>query len=131
MNAQVPDARSLTFKMSFIMTAFASVIWLASPHIHNQQRWVRLAIKTALETAAILAIYGVAVVAWRQNWTPEKGLTEAAAFGPILGHVNAEFFAEYGFLEYFIFVVPLVAVISGLLSSSFDFIQLRDHSRKR
>lgn len=126
-----PEAFSLTLKMSLLMTAFASVIWFASPIIHKQKRWVGLAIKIALETAAILAIYGVIVVAWRNSWAPEKGMSEAAAFIPIVGHVNAAFFAEYGFLEYFIVVLPLVSAISGSLSLFFDFIQSRGQLRER
>lgn len=56
-------------------------------------------------------------------------MTDSAAIGPIVGPVNAEFFAEYGFLEYFIVVVPLASVVSGLLSASIDCIRVRRQLR--
>jgi hypothetical protein len=111
------QALLLTIEMSGITTALTALVWIVSPYLHKQQTWIGLAIKTTVETGLILILYTAAVFAWRQNWTPAKGLTEDAAFMPVLGHVNAEFFSDFLWLEYLVAVIPLVSILSGVLSS--------------
>ena len=83
------------------------------------------AIGTALETAAILFAYTALVLSWRETWTPALGMSETAAFLPILGHVNAEFFAEEGFWEFLIVVLPFVSLVSGALTLGSELIRRR------
>ena len=109
--------------MAVLTTCLVSIVWIVSPYIHRSQRRIGLAIKTALETWLILALYTSAVFMWRDHWNPAKGMSEETAFMPIIGHVNAAFFAEFGWLEYFIAVVPAMSVLSGILTSTMDFLQ--------
>lgn len=113
----------LTVAMAGVTTVLAAVVWIVSPFFHKRQTWLGLAFKTAVETGVILCLYTGAVVAWRQNWTPAKGLTEEAAFMPVIGHLNATFFSDFLWLEYLIVVVPLVSILSGVLMSLFDVLQ--------
>jgi hypothetical protein len=117
------QAVGLTIEMSFLTTVLTSIVWIASPRIHRQATWIGPAVKTAFETALVLILYTAAVLLWRDNWTPKKGMSDAAAFMPIVGHVNAEFFSEFGGLEYLVAVAPWVSVLSGVLTAAFDFLQ--------
>ena len=117
------EALWLVIAMSVITCCLVTVVWMASPYIHRSQGWIGLAIKTSLETWLILALYTSAVFMWRDQWTPAKGMTEEAAFMPVIGHVNAAFFAEFGWLEYFIAIVPAMSVLSGILTSVMDSLQ--------
>jgi len=117
------EALRLVTEMAVLTTCLVSIVWIVSPYIHRSQRRIGLAIKTALETWLILALYTSAVFMWRDHWNPAKGMSEEAAFMPIIGHVNAAFFAEFGWLEYFIAVVPAMSVLSGILTSTMDFLQ--------
>jgi hypothetical protein len=87
-------------------------------------------VKTVLETGVVLALYTVAVIAWREHWTPEKGMSESAAFMPFVGHINAAFFSDFLWLEYLVAVVPFVSVLSGVLTSAFDFLQRPQQLKK-
>jgi hypothetical protein len=46
-----------------------------------------------------------------------------SAFMPFVGHVNAVFFAEMGWVNFSIVVIPAMSVLSGLLASTLDFLQ--------
>ena len=111
---------SLAFQMATLTTCLVLLVWLMSSAIHTNGTWLSLGIKTALETALVLSIYIAAVVIWRNSWTPEKGFTDEAAFMPIVGHVNAAFFSDFGWLNYLVVVVPIVSILSGALTSTFD-----------
>jgi hypothetical protein len=117
------QAMLLTVAMSGVTTALAAVVWITSPFLHKSQTWLGLAFKTAFETGLILCLYTAVVFACRQSWTPAKGLTEEAAFMPVLGHVNAAFFSDFLWLEYLFAVVPVVSILSGALTSVFDVLQ--------
>jgi hypothetical protein len=113
------QALFLAFKLSVLTTILTSLVWLLSPLFHKQQSKLELAIKTAVESGLILIIYTAVVFFWRQQWSPEKGMSEAGAFIPFLHHVNAEFFSEFLWMEYLVCVVPVVAILSGILTWSF------------
>jgi hypothetical protein len=113
----------LTVAMSGLTTTLAAVVWIVSPFLHKRQTWLGLAFKTAIETGAILCLYTAVVFARRQSWTPAKGLTEEAAFMPVLGHLNAAFFSDFLWLEYLMAVVPFVSILSGVLTSMVDALQ--------
>jgi hypothetical protein len=121
----LPEAIRLVVEMSLLTTTLAAIVWAAHPRIHRQGTWIGLAIKTTLETALILILYTAAVLFWRNEWTPGKGMSESAAFMPVIGHINAEFFSDFLWLEYLLVVVPLVSFLSGVLTVSFDVLQRR------
>ena len=74
------EAALLTIQMAMLTTCLTTVVWIASPYIHKRVTWLSLGIKTALETGGVLILYTAAVLAWRNNWTPEKGMSDSAAF---------------------------------------------------
>jgi hypothetical protein len=125
------QATILTIEMSLLTTVLASIVWLLSPRLHKEQTWLGLAVRTAIETAAILILYTALVLVWRQQWKPADGLSASAAFLPFIGNVNAAFFSEFLWLEYLICVIPLTAILSGVLTSSFDFLQDRRQLKGR
>jgi hypothetical protein len=124
------EALHLTIAMAGITTVLCGMVWLLSPILHKKQTWFRLALWTALETGVVLAFYTGLVYWWREQWTPEKGLTDGAAFLPVVGHINAAFFSDFLFLEFLMVVTPLMAILSGVLTPAFDFLQ-RPHQLKR
>jgi hypothetical protein len=125
------EALHLTIAMAGIATVLCSIVWLLSPILHKKQTWVGLALCTTLEAGVMLALYAGLVVWWRDQWTPQKGMTEAAAFMPVIGHINAVFFSDFLFLEFLIVVTPLLAVVAGILTPVFDFLQRHRQLRER
>ena len=123
------EALGLVIGMALITTCLAAIVWVASPYIHPNARRIGIAIRTVLETGLLLLLYTSAVVIWRDHWTPTKGMSEEAAFMPVVGHFNAAFFAEAGWLEYLIAVVPAMSVLSGLLAFSIASCQRTRESR--
>jgi hypothetical protein len=112
----VSEAISLTIEMSALMTILTVVAWLSTARVRRSTTRIGRSLVAATGTLIILILYTSAVVAWRQHWTPGKGLTESAAFIPVLGHMNAAFFADYGWLGYLFVVAPLASLISGLIT---------------
>jgi hypothetical protein len=119
----LPDAIPLAVEMAAIVTCLAIIVWFLAPRIHRRLGLAGLTLAVALETATVNIAYMAIVLAWRDSWTPARGMTESAAFMPILGHVNAEFFAEAGFLEFLIVVIPFVALLSGVLTFGFALLE--------
>jgi hypothetical protein len=117
----IPDALQLVLEMGGILTFLTVIVWLIAPRIHRRIRLSGLAIRTTLETAAILLAYVALVCVWRDTWTPARGMSESAAFMPFLGHVNAAFLAEAGPIGFVIAVVPFVAILSGILTLAAEF----------
>ncbi len=113
----------LVIGMATITTVLTAIVWILSPRLHRELSWIGLALRTCGETAIILILYAALVFAWRETWSPARGMSESASFLPIVGHINAEFFAEAGWLEFLIVVVPFVSLFSGALTSSVDFLQ--------
>lgn len=137
MGAQVQDgvytygeAVRLAIQMSLLTTGLTATVWIVSPYAHKQVTRISLAVKTVLETGVVLALYTAAVIAWRQHWTPERGMSDSAAFMPFVGHINATFFSDFLWLEYLVAVVPFVSLLSGVLTPAFDFLQ-RSHQLKK
>jgi hypothetical protein len=120
------DATSLTIEMSVLMTVLTVTAWSLSARVHRTATRVRLSAAVTIETAVILALYVFVVIMWRQHWTPEKGLTESAAFMPVLGHMNSFFFADYGWLQYLLVDVPLASILSGIVTWLFFRIENRE-----
>jgi hypothetical protein len=117
-----------------LTTCLTAVVWIASSYIHKRVTWLSLGIKTALETGGVLILYTAAVLAWRNNWTHEKGMSDSAAFLPFVGHINAAFFSDFLWLEYLVAVVPLMSLLSGILTvatSKFDKRALAGHLTTR
>jgi hypothetical protein len=112
----VSEAISLTIEMSALITALTVIAWLLSGRIRRNATRIGRSVIAAIGTLTILSLYTYVVETWRDHWTPEKGLTESAAFMPVLGHMNAAFFADFGWLGYLLVVVPLAALLSGSIT---------------
>ena len=123
------EAVRLTAEMALVTTVLVCIVWLASPFFHREQTWLRLAVKTAVESAGILVLYTTVVMVWRNSWKPEKGLTDSAQFGPVVGHLNAQFLSDFGWLQYIVIIVPPVALMAGVLVPSLDFLCSRRQLR--
>jgi hypothetical protein len=126
-----PDAVPLVLEMGCVVTALTVIVWVIGKRLHRRMGLAGVTIGTTLETAAILFAYTALVLAWREGWTPARGMSESAAFLPILGHVNAEFFGNEGFWEFLIVVLPFISLFSGALTFGFEFIQRRTFVRRR
>ena len=120
-----PDAVPLVLEMGCVVTALTVIVWLIGARLHRRMGLAGITIGTIFETAVILFAYTALVLAWRESWTPARGMTESAAFLPILGHLNAEFFGNEGFWEFLIVVLPFVSVVSGALTFGGELIQRR------
>jgi hypothetical protein len=110
------EARTLVLQMSLITMTVLSLSAIPSMRLPQLKRRVSLFFSTAYLAAIPLFAYASWVFWWRERWTVQKGLSEFAAFGPVVGHVNAAFFAEFKFLSYVLFVLPIISIIAGLLS---------------
>jgi uncharacterized membrane protein len=64
----------------------------------------------------VLFLYAAFVWEWREHWDISQGLSENAAFGPLVGHINAFFFAEFNGLAYVIAVAPIVAISVAIMT---------------
>jgi hypothetical protein len=112
------EAVLLTIQMALLTTCLTAVVWIVSPYVHKNLNRISLGVTTVVETVIVLALYTAVVFAWRQNWRPEKGLSESAAFMPFVGHINAAFFSDFLWLEYLVAVVPLMSLLSGILTAA-------------
>jgi hypothetical protein len=121
------EARRLVVELSVLTAALSAAVWIANPLVHRQGTWIKLAVTITLETALILILYTAAVFVWRDHWNPADGMSEPAQFMPIVGHVNAQFFSDFLWLEYLCVVVPIVSLVSGALSLSFTSLQSPQH----
>lgn len=121
----IPDAVPLVLEMGCVVTALTVIAWVIGKRLHRRMGLVGTTIGTTLETAVILFAYTALVLAWREGWTPARGMSESAAFLPILGHINAEFFGNEGFWEFLIVVLPFISLLSGVLTFGFEFIHKR------
>jgi hypothetical protein len=117
------EALHVTVAMAGITTVLCGIVWLLSPLLHKKQTLLGLALRTTLEAGLMMALYTGLVVWWRDQWTPQKGMTETTAFMPIIGHINAAFFSDFLFVEFLIVVTPLLAVLAGVLTPAFDFMR--------
>jgi hypothetical protein len=110
------EARALVLKMSIITMIMLSLSVIPSARSPQFKSRISLFLSTVFWAAIPLFAYTSWVFWWRERWTPEKGMDEYAAFGPVVGHVNAAFFAEFNFLTYLLIVLPALSIIAGVLS---------------
>ena len=111
---QVNRALSLVAQMGLIVTALTAVGWLlVSRRRAGGPPW-RLMWRAAWRTWVVLLIYGGAVLTRMELGNYNVPLPDSA-FLPVLGHVNSYFFSEAGWLVFFLYIVPVMGCISGVL----------------
>lgn len=101
--------------MGLIVTVLVGIVWLVVRRRVAADRTWRLARNVAWKTALVLLAYGFIVVARRQLWRPEQGISESSQFLPLVGHVNGAFFSEFKWLSFIFVVVPTIGCLSGML----------------
>jgi hypothetical protein len=113
------EARTLVWQMSLVTMILLSLSAIPSMKPLQQEGRLRILLETVFWAAIPLFAYTSWVFWWRERWTPEKGMDEYAAFGPVVGHINAAFFAEFKFLSYLLFVLPVLSIVAGILSIAY------------
>ena len=103
-----------TFQMAIVTTLLTSFAIFCSFRLFRKQRPVGSAIVDACVTGAILAAYTALNFLWRNSW---NGDLSKPAFLPLWNDVNSHFFYEWNWLSYLIFVSPIMAIVSAVLSS--------------
>lgn len=101
--------------MGLIITILTGLVWFQVTRNKNQKMRGWLSWSVTWKTAVCLIVYTSIVVVWRQSWTPRRGLSDSSMFLPVIGYINARFFSEAGPLIFLVYVVPIIALISGLL----------------
>jgi hypothetical protein len=108
------QALVLVAEMGLLLTVLTSVVWLFRLRRRAKiPRW-RIGWRAAWQTALVLIAYFSIVMANIMFRHP-MGLTKDSDFFPILGELHANFFSEVGPLIFFIYVVPVMACVSGVL----------------
>lgn len=108
------QAVHLVSTMGLIITVLVIAVWVYTDLRHRAGTYWRCTWKVAAQTMLVLGIYGAAVVIRRESWRPNQGLSDDAMFLPFIGTTNAAFFSEYGWLIYFLEIVPIISLVSGL-----------------
>jgi hypothetical protein len=109
------QALALVLKMGLITTTLTGVAWFFAGRFRKVGQRSSMVWSVIWRTALLEAGYALIVVARRQLWNPSQGLGDSNMFLPIIGHLNAQFFAEWKWLSFLLLVVPAVGVISGVL----------------
>jgi hypothetical protein len=108
-------ALSLVAEMGLLIASLTSTVWLFVKRQKDSP--LRFAWRVVWKTAAVLMLYALAVMVRRQLWKSDQGVSDSAMFLPVVGHINAAFFSEYGWLTFLLEVIPIIAFVSGLLYS--------------
>lgn len=106
------SALAWAWEFSLILSGLAAVVWLRGRKALRTRRGWQAAWAICWQTAILLLLYAIPVVAARQTWSPKRGISDWAMF---LGPLNARFFSETGPITFMLEVVPSVAVISAVL----------------
>jgi hypothetical protein len=109
------QALALVLKMGLITTALTGVTWFYAGRLRKVAERRLMIWGVIWRTALLEAGYAFLVVARRQLWRPSQGLGDSNMFLPIVGRLNAQFFAEWKWLSFLLLVVPAAGVISGIL----------------
>lgn len=102
-------------EMGAILTLLVVAVILVNGRLKAKRSLFKSAWSVGWKVVLVLLGYGVLVESWREFWTPARGLSDTAMFLPVVGSVNARFFAEVGWLIYLFQVAPLLSIISVVL----------------
>ena len=108
-------ALALVLKMGLLTTILTGVVWFFAGRFRKITKWKLMVWSAMWRTALLEAGYALLAVARRQLWRPSQGLGDSNMFFPIVGHLNAQFFAEWKWLSFLLLVVHAMGVISGIL----------------
>jgi hypothetical protein len=98
-----------------ITTVLTGLVWIQVRKGSEGSRSGGLLWNVIWKTAAIQIAYIFIVVVRRQLWTPSQGMSDTSAFLPIVGHVNGRFFSEFLWVAFLVQVIPILALVSGVL----------------
>jgi hypothetical protein len=109
-------ARRLTIEMAGIICFILLPVQGLPLVLRHKVSRLWVSISTLVMAVIVLLLYAGFVWEWREHWDISKGLSESAAFGPLVGHINAQFFSGYDGLSYIIGVVPVVAITVAIMT---------------
>jgi hypothetical protein len=109
-------ARLLTIELAVIMCFLLLPVQVLPALLWRKRSRLWIGMCTFGLAFIVLFLYAAYVWEWREHWDISKGLSENAAFGPIVGHINAFFFKEFMGLAYVIAVVPIVSISVAIMS---------------
>jgi hypothetical protein len=109
------EALRYVAEMGLITTVLTGLVWIQVRKGLEGSRPGRLLWNVIWKTAAIQIAYTFIVVLRRQLWTPSQGMSDNSAFLPIVGHVNGRFFSEFLWVAFLVQVIPILALVSGVL----------------
>jgi hypothetical protein len=109
------EARLLTAQMASIVCLLLLPVQALAPYMRRKRSKLWITFGTFGAALAVLLLYPGFVWWWREHWDISKGLSENAAFGPVLGHLNATFLSGFDGLAYAVGVAPPVSAIAAVL----------------
>lgn len=107
------SAVQLCREMGLIVTLLAMLAWLIDAQWGKNPAWWRRVWQITCKTALVLFVYMAVVMARRELWHQSQGVNDWSMF---FGHLNAQFFAEVGWISFLFVVLPLMSLASGFLS---------------
>jgi hypothetical protein len=102
-----------TFQMAIVSAMLASIALLLSSYLFSPLKTMQGLLADFFMVGVTLAGYTGVNVWWRNSW---NGDLSKPAFLPLWNDVNAHFFYEWNWLNYLLFLSPLVAIFSAFLS---------------
>jgi hypothetical protein len=102
-----------TFQMAIVTALLVSLTIGFSVYLLRARKAGRGAFADFLTVALTLIGYTALSFFWRDSW---NGDLSKPAFLPLWNDVNSHFFYEWNWLSYLLFVSPVVAMVSAVLS---------------
>jgi hypothetical protein len=102
-----------TFQMAIVTALLVSLAIVFSLYLLRAHKAGRGALADFLIVALTLIGYTALNFFWRDFW---NGDLSKPAFLPLWNDVNSHFFYEWNWLSYLLFVSPVVAMVSAVLS---------------
>jgi hypothetical protein len=111
------EAILMVAEMGLLVTLLTTIAWVWSSRAIKKRTVFATWWSAASRTFMILLLYWLVVFLRRQLWTPNQGVNDDAMFLPLVGHINAVFFAEFGWLLFLIGIIPCMGIVSGVVFS--------------
>jgi hypothetical protein len=99
-------------EMGLVLTILASLAWFMDVQWGRCSVWRKRAWRVTYRTALAFCFYLVVVMTKRELWHQNQGVNDNAMF---FGHLNAQFFAEVGWISFLFVILPLMSAASGML----------------
>jgi hypothetical protein len=112
----IAAARLLTIELAGIICILLLPVQILPAFLWRKRSRLWIGMSTFGLAFIVLFLYAAFVWEWREHWDISKGMSENAAFGPVVGHINAYFFKEMMGLSYVFAVAPIVSTCVAIMS---------------